>query len=165
MNIKVKKLDSKAILPVKAKEGDSGFDICSIETKSISVNATVKIKTGLSFEPPTGYELQLRPRSGLTSKGLIVHLGTIDNGYRGEVQVIVTNLSNEKYIVKEGDRIAQIVPVAIPDFEIWEVLYLLPTDRGEGGFGSTGLNTKTEQESYNVNVGIDNRLPNPIGEI
>lgn len=146
--IKVKRLDSKAILPFKAKEGDSGYDICSIERKVLSVASTVKVRTGLSFEAPEGYELQVRPRSGLSSKGIIVTLGTVDNGYRGEVQVIVTNSGYDKYIINEGDKIAQIVPVAIPQFEIVEVDELSETNRGSNGFGSTGLNTKTEQVDY-----------------
>lgn len=176
--IKVKRLDSNAILPVKAKEGDSGYDICSIERKVLSVASTVKVRTGLSFEAPEGYELQVRPRSGLSSKGIIVTLGTIDNGYRGEVQVIVTNSGYDKYIINEGDKIAQIVPVAIPQFDIVEVDELSDSVRGSDGWGSTGLNTKTEQESYSLNFfltdginkypvdnsGIDSRVPNVVND-
>lgn len=146
--IKVKRLDSKAIIPVKAKDNDSGYDICSSVNIRIPVNKVIKVPTGLAFQAPEGYELQVRPRSGLSSKGVVVILGTVDNGYRGEVQVIVANKSNEIYSINEGDKIAQIVPVAIPHFEIIEVDELSDTVRGSNGFGSTGLNTKTEQVDY-----------------
>lgn len=172
--IKVKRLDSNAILPVKAKEGDSGYDICSSVYMRVPVNATVKVPTGLSFEAPQGYELQVRPRSGLSSKGIIVTLGTVDNGYRGEVQVIVTNSGYDKYIINEGDKIAQIVPVAIPQFDIVEVDKLSDSVRGSDGWGSTGLNTKTEQVDYISelhdkglyvdNSGIDSRVPKVVND-
>lgn len=139
--IKVKKLDEKAILPKKAKKGDSGYDICSIERKIIPVGATVKIKTGIACQPPDNHEFQCRPRSGLSSKALIVTLGTLDNNYRGEIQVIMTNLSNEKFTVEVGDRIAQIVPVEVNDFEVKEVNELSETVRGSNGFGSTGISS------------------------
>ncbi len=172
--IKVKRLDSKAILPVKAKKGDSGYDLCSIERKPISVGSTVRIKTGLAFQAPEGYELQVRPRSGLSSKGIIVTLGTIDNNYRGDVNIVVTNMGYDKFIINEGDKIAQIVPVAIPHFEIIEVDELSDTVRGSDGFGSTGLNTKTEQVDYISelhdkglyvdNSGIDSRVPKVVDD-
>lgn len=172
--IKVKKLSENAILPVKAKEGDSGYDICSSVYLKVPVNVTVKVKTDLSFEAPEGFELQVRPRSGLSSKGLVVHLGTVDNNYRGEVQVIFTNKSTQPYLINQGDRIAQIVPVAIPHFEIVEVDELSDTNRGSNGFGSTGLNTKTEQVDYISelhnkglyvdNSGIDSRVPKVVND-
>lgn len=146
--IKVKRLSENAILPVKAKKGDSGYDICSSVYMRVPVNSTVKVPTGLSFEAPDGYELQVRPRSSASSKGIVVALGTVDNNYRGEVQIILTNHTGVSFCLEHGDKIAQIVPVAIPHFEIIEVDELSDTVRGSDGFGSTGLNTKTEQVDY-----------------
>ena len=103
--------------------------------------ARALIPTGLFVELPAGYEMQVRPRSGLAAKyGLTVlnAPGTIDAGYRGEVGVILFNFGKEDFIIKRGDRIAQMVFARLPETELVPVTELSATDRGEGGFGSTG---------------------------
>jgi len=136
--------------PTWAKEGDSGFDLRAELTE---VGGQLKLKplertlipTGLYFELPNGYELQVRPRSGHSFKtGLMAILGTVDTGYRGEVKVIMINLSDKEQIIEQGERVAQgvIAPRVSGDFGIMikldSVENLTETERGTGGFGSTG---------------------------
>lgn len=141
MKLKFKRLTSAAIIPHFAHPSDSGMDICSTECKNIHPGDFERIATGIAAEIPHGYELQVRPRSGLQHKhGIICGFGTIDEGYRGEICVVLYNLSKETYNVKIGDRIAQLVlaPIARPEIE--ETLELsTDTDRGIDGFGSTGV--------------------------
>ncbi|MCI5696517.1 MAG: dUTP diphosphatase, partial [Spirochaetia bacterium] len=118
-------------------------DICALLSESITVRPMerVLVPTGLFFEIPEGYEIQVRPRSGLAIKNGITCLntpGTIDSDYRGEVKVILINLGNENFTINNGDRIAQIVvsPVTLGNFVKTDSLE--STERGEGGFGSTG---------------------------
>jgi dUTP pyrophosphatase len=138
--------------PTWAKEGDSGFDFRA-ELEEIGGNYTLKpleralIPTGLYFELPTGYELQVRPRSGHSFKtGLMAILGTVDTGYRGEVKVIVVNLSDKEYTIEQGERIAQGVVASRISSEFGKLVKLesveelSTTERGESGFGSTGKN-------------------------
>lgn len=142
MKIKIKKLTSEAVVPKYETEGAAGFDLVATETTVIEAESTKLIKTGLAFEIPKGYELQIRPRSGMslkTSLRVANSPGTIDSDYRGEVAIILHNtspLSSEQ--VLKGTRIAQAVlcPIIQADFE--EVSVLSSTERGEGGFGSTG---------------------------
>ena len=98
-----------------------------------------RIFTGIAIELPAGHEAQVRPRSGMTKNGLVVPIGTIDNGYRGDIGVVVFNHSFQYHIIRHGDRIAQLVvcPVAYPD--VVEVEELSETERGNDGFGSTGV--------------------------
>lgn len=140
MILKVKKLSENAILPTMAHSTDSGFDVYSIENKVLFSNFPQKIKIGLAFELPANTELQVRPKSGLSSKGCIVVLGTVDEGYRGEVEVIIFNLSNVPLSIKAGQKIAQLVlmPVLRPVLEVIEEIDT-ETDRGVNGFGSTGV--------------------------
>ncbi len=130
-----------AIIPKYQTSGSAGFDIHIIEDVTIFPRETKIIKTGLSFEIPKGYELQVVPRSGVSSKTKIRisnSPGTVDSDFRGEVGIIVDNIDSLLYTFKKGDRIAQgkITPVIQAVFE--EVTELSVTDRGEGGFGSTG---------------------------
>ncbi|MEK5057682.1 deoxyuridine 5'-triphosphate nucleotidohydrolase [Paenibacillus sp. FSL H7-0326] len=138
--MKVKKLHPDAVIPQYAKPGDSGFDLVAVEDVYMPAGETCKIPIGLAFEIPEGYEMQIRPRSGMTSKTKIrVQLGTIDSGYRGEVSVIADNIAKmASYYVHKGERIAQgvIAPVVKVEFE--EVEELSTTERGSGGFGHTG---------------------------
>lgn len=148
MTIKFKKLHEDAIIPQYQTKGSAGFDFHAIETKAISEGETLLIKTGLSIEIPEGYELQIRSRSGLAFKNNIVVLnspGTIDSDYRGEIGIILHNVSqsisiqdSHPFLIMKGDRIAQgvIAKVEQPIIEIVEELS--STERGEGGFGSTG---------------------------
>ena len=136
---------SKNNLPKYSTSASAGMDIRAKLENAIIIKPLerVVIKTGLFIEIPEGYEVQVRPRSGLAIKHGITVLnspGTIDADYRGEIGVILVNLSNKKFEMKNGDRIAQIV-VAKHEKAIWnEVNSLEQTKRGTGGFGSTGIN-------------------------
>jgi dUTP pyrophosphatase len=149
MKIQIKKLHKDAVTPKYANAGDSGFDFVALEDIELKPGETKLVKTGLSFAVPLGYELQVRPRSGLslkTSLRVANSPGTCDSSYRGEVCVIMTNTSVDcpQYggghieVIKKGDRIAQgvICPVYQAEFEVVEALS--ETKRGAGGFGSTG---------------------------
>jgi len=136
--------------PIWAKEGDSGFDLRACLPKGekevvLQPFERMLIPTGLYFELPIGYELQIRPRSGHSFKtGLIVILGTVDTGYRGEVKVIMINLNKEPQKIEQGERIAQGVVTTRISTEFGKLVKLnsikelSETDRGTGGFGSTG---------------------------
>lgn len=135
------KLDEGVELPKYAHEGDSGFDLVSQETVEFSSRETRLISTGIYVEIPKGYEMQVRPRSGLSYKSgfrVVNSPGTIDSTYRGEVKVIMQNTSLVNAIIHKGDRIAQgiISPVYHAEFNV--VQDLNETQRGEGGFGSSG---------------------------
>lgn len=127
-------------LPLRAHENDAGADIhvCLHDNDSINIapNTTVKIPLGMGLVLPDGYMACVYPRSGLSSKGIVCELPPIDSGYRGEIHAIVTNCSNKAFIVKNGDRIGQLIitPVVIADFITENI-----KDRGSNGFGSTGL--------------------------
>lgn len=139
--IKVKRLRDVP-LPKEAHEGDSGVDLCADGTEVvIPPLGRALIPTGLSFEIPVGYEIQVRPRSGLAiKKGLTVlnTPGTIDAGYRGEVCVILFNASDKHVTISPGDRIAQAVLAKVERIEWQEADELEESERGKGGFGSTG---------------------------
>lgn len=145
MKLKFKKLHPDAITPTRAKPGDSGLDLYaylpSQGAATIEPGGRQRFWTGISIEPPEGFEAQVRGRSGLTNQGVIAcgGLGTVDNGYRGDIGVTLMNLSYREFTVRHGDRIAQLVvcPVAYP--ELIEVDELTDTLRGTGGFGSTGV--------------------------
>jgi dUTP pyrophosphatase len=189
MNVKIRKLHPDAVVPTYAKPGDSGFDLVATADVIIEPGETALVPTGLAFEIPDGYELQIRPRSGVTLKTKLRvgnSPGTVDSSYRGEVKVIVDNIAErtyfvedgvneygetyvtnreafdrilhhidgteeirfdeayprKTYIIRKGTRIAQgvIAPVIRARFEVTDELS--ETERGDGGFGSTG--TKTE---------------------
>ena len=132
-----------AVVPEYKTAGAAGADICALLSEQVIIKKGERamIPTGLFFAIPQGYEIQVRPRSGLAAKNGVTVLntpGTIDSDYRGEVKVILINLGSEDFEVKNGDRIAQIVvsPVTIGSFE--RVSELDETERGSGGFGSTG---------------------------
>ncbi len=134
---------SGAVIPQYKTNGAAGADICALLSESVVIKKGERamIPTGLFFAIPEGYEIQVRPRSGLAAKNGVTVLntpGTIDSDYRGEVKVILVNLGTEDFTVNNGDRIAQIVvaPVTIGVFE--QVTELDETERGSGGFGSTG---------------------------
>lgn len=140
MNVRIKKLHSDAVLPSYQTDGSAGFDLSALEEVLIYAGQTLIVKTGLSFEIPKGYEMQIRPRSGVTVKTkLRVALGTIDSDYRGEVGIIVDNIGDDLKRIGKGERIAQAVisPIIQATFE--QVTELDDTERGSGGFGSTGL--------------------------
>ena len=176
-----KRLNDNAIIPTKAHATDSGYDLYANEDVLIEPGDTAIVKTGIAVELPAGYEAQIRPRSGVTAKTkLRVQLGTIDNGYRGELGVIVDNigqpeilgidlntkeleyntsfyptlLSGEEsedwddfsisltptYLIRKGDRIAQLVIQRLPETEAVEIdEFSEDSERGANGFGSSGV--------------------------
>ncbi|MBU4348252.1 dUTP diphosphatase [Patescibacteria group bacterium] len=142
MKIKIQKINEEAIIPFYAHKGDAGMDIFSIEEKIIKPKERVLISTGLKFEIPIGYEMQIRPKSGLALNYGITVLntpGTIDAGYRGELKVILFNSSREDYLVSKGTKVAQAIIAKVEEAEIEEVEDICESSRGDGGFGSTGL--------------------------
>ena len=143
VKVLVKKLDPKVQLPSYKTEGSSGMDLMAFIKDSIKIapNTTALIPTGISVAISNDVEIQIRPRSGLAAKSSISVLntpGTIDSDYRGELKIILFNHSNQEFVVRNNDRIAQMVlmPVLKVDFE--EVDDLPDTLRGSDGFGSTG---------------------------
>ncbi len=142
MTVKVLRTDPAAQLPVYAHPGDAGMDVRSIEEVTLSPGARALIHTGLVLMLPPNAEAQVRPRSGLALKHGITVLntpGTIDAGYRGEVGVILINLGTEPFVVEKGMKIAQLVVSPVAQAEVVEVTSVDETDRGAGGFGSTGV--------------------------
>lgn len=131
---------SKTKYPItKAHSTDSGFDLKSVEEFSLEPGEIRLISTGIKLALPKNYEAQVRPKSGLSSKGFMVYLGTVDNEYRGEVKVIAQNNSIKKIDIKDGQKIAQIVFNKLDNIELLELSNIQEdTERGDGGFGSTG---------------------------
>lgn len=167
IHVGFKKLNNDATLPIKAHESDSGIDLYANEDVKLYPGETKIINTGLAIVLPNGYEAQVRPRSGLTSKTkLRVQLGTIDQGYTGEIGIIADNVTSRIFasiprlmkglmvgdddfnvtkeikqnpiIINKGEKIAQLVIQKIPHVEIYELEKLPTTVRGSKGFGSTG---------------------------
>ena len=175
MEIGFKRLTDDAILPTKAHKTDSGFDLYANEDVIIEPNETKLIKTGIAVHLPEGFEAQVRPRSGVTSKTkLRVQLGTIDNEYTGGIGIIVENntsvccqdtpenftllnikggihtdedgspmlhdykVLNMSYLIKKGDKLAQLVVQEIPQTTAYEIHEIKDTERGSNGFGSSG---------------------------
>jgi|SRR5690625_921915 len=163
-----KRLSDDAILPTKAHPTDSGYDLYAAEDIIIEPGDTAIVKTGIAVELPAGYEAQIRPRSGITAKTkLRIQLGTIDKGYRGELGVIVDNINSFSadnfvslltyidgktsldnsgglygegtYLIRKGEKIAQLVVQHLPQIIAEEVHNLEETERGDAGFGSTGI--------------------------
>lgn len=128
-------------LPTYATDGAAGLDVVAAEAVTIAPGARHAVATGFAVAIPPGYEIQVRPRSGLALKHGITCLntpGTIDEDYRGEVKVILANLGAEPFEVKRGERIAQLIPAPVQRAAFMEVAELDDTSRGTGGFGSTG---------------------------
>jgi dUTP pyrophosphatase len=140
--LKVRKVHPDAIVPRYAYEGDAAMDLFSVEDYILVEGERKLFGTGLSVEVPEGYEMQIRPRSGSALKHGITVLnspGTIDSSYRGEVGVILINHSRKSYNINKGDRIAQAKISKVEKILIVESEKLSGSQRGEGGFGSTGL--------------------------
>ena len=141
--VKVAKTDTNAKMPTKGSAHAAGWDLYCLEDTIVNFRSSVKVRTGLRVAIPEGFEGQVRARSSLGSKGLILphSIGTIDADYRGELFVLMTWIGEgESYKVKSGERLAQMVIAPIPDVQFTEVEIgeLGDTERGEGGFGSTG---------------------------
>ncbi|MDC0759767.1 deoxyuridine 5'-triphosphate nucleotidohydrolase [Brevibacillus sp. AG] len=165
--VKIKKLHQDAVIPAYARAMDAGFDLVAVEDTLIAPGQSAKVPTGLAFALPEGFELQVRPRSGISAKTklrLSNAPGTVDAGYRGEVCVLIDNIriasgksgkvclgasENEvtveqevdahSYLIKKGDRIAQGVIAIVPVAQFEVVDELDETERGAGGFGSSGI--------------------------
>jgi dUTP pyrophosphatase len=128
-------------LPAYASDGAAGLDVVAAEDLTLAPGERHAVATGFAIAIPFGYEVQVRPRSGLALKHGITCLntpGTIDQDYRGEVKVILANLGRESFEVRRGERIAQLVPAPVLKATFREVRSLSDTERGAGGFGSTG---------------------------
>ncbi len=142
--VKVKIVSKSGRVPEYATSGASGFDIsaCLTEPMTLKAGERALVPTGLFFEVPEGYEAQVRARSGLAIKhgiGLVNGIGTVDSDYRGEIRVPMINWSNEDFVINDGDRIAQVVIAAYEKADIEITDSLSETERGEGGFGHTGI--------------------------
>ena len=142
--VRVKRLNHGAGLPIPdyATSGAAGMDICAAETLNLRVGRRHAVATGFAFAIPEGFEIQVRPRSGLALKHGITCLntpGTIDSDYRGEVKVILANLGEDDFMINKGDRVAQIVLAPVNIAAMVEVDAIDDTARGTGGFGSTGV--------------------------
>tara|TARA_Y100000590_G_C15713221_1_gene1011006 strand:+ start:723 stop:1160 length:438 start_codon:yes stop_codon:yes gene_type:complete len=143
VKILIKKFDKNIKLPTYKTSGSSGLDVMAFTKNNIIIKPgkTSIIPTGISVGIPKNYELQIRPRSGLAAKKGISVLntpGTIDSDYRGEIKIILINLSKKSFVIKSGDRIAQMVLCPIAKAKFKQVKKLPNTIRGKGGFGSTG---------------------------
>lgn len=141
--LKIKRISDKAVLPNYAHEGDSGLDLYAVKELILKPGERGLVHTGIQIELPKNTEAQIRPRSGLALKHGITTLnspGTIDEGYRGEIGVILINHSDETFKVEEGMKIAQMVVKPVLKVEITEVEELSSdTERSENGFGSSGI--------------------------
>ena len=144
VEVRVKRLNHGAglPLPVYATSGAAGMDVCAAESLLLRAGRRHAVATGFAFAIPDGYEVQVRPRSGLALKSGITCLntpGTIDSDYRGEVKVILANLGEDDFQITKGDRIAQLVIAPVTQAAMVEVDEIDDTARGAGGFGSTGV--------------------------
>jgi dUTP pyrophosphatase len=144
MTVHITRIDTRLQLPEYESEGAAGMDLRAFLAENISIPplGRAKIPTGIKIEIPEGFEGQVRPRSGLAYKFGVTVLnspGTIDSDYRGDVDIILVNLGAETFIVKDGDRIAQLVIAPVFRAGLVEANDLSATERGSGGFGSTGI--------------------------
>ena len=143
VKILVKKFDKNIKLPAYKTSGSSGMDLMAYIKNKITINPgkIALVPTGIAVAIPENYETQIRPRSGLAAKKGISVLntpGTIDSDYRGEIKIILINLSRKSFIVKSGDRVAQMIVCPVVKSKLQEVKNLPKTVRDKGGFGSTG---------------------------
>lgn len=140
-SLKTKRLHPNAKLPTRASPGSAGLDLYAVEDVWLPGHRSKMVATGIAIELPTGHEGQIRPRSGLASKHQITVCnspGTIDSDFRAEIKVILINHSDEQYQIHAGDRIAQLVIAPVTMADVIEVDALSDTERGQGGFGSSG---------------------------
>lgn len=144
MTLRFKRIHPDAVLPAYAHPSDAGMDVRSVADLVIPAGGRALVPTGLVAIIPPMYEIQVRPRSGLALKHGVTVLntpGTIDSGYRGEIGVILANFGDKEFSVSKGDKVAQLVFAPVVQPEIEETDTIDDTDRGAGGFGSTGINS------------------------
>ena len=139
IRVKFKKLIDYAIPFKYTREGDACMDMYSVEDTTIESNSTEVVSTGIALEIPTGFEGIVRGRSGLASKGIHVHIGTIESSYRGDIGIIITNTTNKSFSINRGDRIAQFTVKPVNNILMEESEVLSETERGANGFGSSGI--------------------------
>lgn len=143
MEVQITKVKARAQIPRAATKGSSGVDLraCLTEPLHLTVGTTTPVPTGLAVAVPRGFELQIRPRSGLTIEGVVVanSPGTIDSDYRGEIKVLLYNRGPSPKVIQDGDRIAQLILAESLGISWNNVPSLPESDRGTNGFGSTGL--------------------------
>lgn len=140
--IKIKRLDPNAEMPQKATQESAGFDLHSIEDFALEPGEHRSVRTGLAFEIPSGYAMLIYPRSGMAKNhGITLSnaVGVVDADYRGEVMILLYNAGAQRVSYQAGDRVAQAIIHKLPDIELVECEELSETERGMGGFGSTGL--------------------------
>lgn len=142
MTLKVRRLDGRARLPTRAYPGDAGLDLYALEDAALDPGERVSVRTGIAVEIPDGEAGLVLPRSGLAARhgiALVNAPGLIDSGYRGEVRVLLLNTDRDSaFTIAAGDRIAQLVLVKVQTPEVEEVEDLAGSERGAGGFGSSG---------------------------
>lgn len=136
--ILIKKVHPDAKVPLYATDGSAGCDFYSVEEVILASGETKKIRTGIALQIPEGYFMRMEGRSGLSAKGIIKAGGVIDSDYRGEVHIILYNSTKEPFLIEKGDRIAQGTFIEVLQAHFHEVSELSKTDRGTGGFQSTG---------------------------
>lgn len=137
--LQIKFNSEDAIMPKRGSKDAAGYDLYSNEYGSISPGQTKLFDTGISFKVPIGTYGRIAPRSGLSKKSIMVNAGVIDRDYTGPVKIMLHNLSNDTYVVEKDDRIAQLILERIETPEMILIDTLQDTDRGSGGFGSTGV--------------------------
>lgn len=139
LNIRIRLLSIRARVPSKSHHGDAGWDLYSSDEVAVLPGETKVVPTGVAMEIPQGWYGQIKARSGLGSKGVVVTAGVVDSGYRGEIGVVVVNTKRDgEFVFRAGDKIAQMVFLPVPDVEFELREELEATARGAGGFGSTG---------------------------
>lgn len=142
MSVKVlfKRLHDAAKIPEYKTEGSAGADLYAVEEQVVAPGQVDLIRLGFSVAIPSGYEIQIRPRSGLAVKGITIlnSPGTVDSDYRGELMIILANLGTDAFNIRPGDRIGQAVLSTVSTARFEETGHLDDTERGEDGFGSTG---------------------------
>ena len=149
MNIGVKKIHENAVIPQFAHATDTGFDLFTVENTIIQANKKSIVRTGLIFDLPYGWGIQVRNKSGITIKGvpnllgynadITVYIGTIDSAYRGELGIMVKNETEETIVIPSGTKLAQGILEKVYQCTFTEIEEVSETDRGNGGFGSTGV--------------------------
>lgn len=138
LTLKIKRLHPRAVLPTKAHPDDAGWDLTCVEEFTLWPGRVLRVPVGLALELPRGYYAQVRDRSSLAAKGVIVTGGVIDSSYRGAVDVVLVYLGSDCFTLPVGSRIAQFTLHRVPTVELIEVAGLGESGRGEGGFGSSG---------------------------
>ncbi|HJM82020.1 MAG TPA: dUTP diphosphatase [Nitrospinota bacterium] len=136
--LKIKKLDPSAECPQKANEGDLGYDLFALKTTSIPNGTTKLVGTGIAIQFPVGWGGVIKDRSSIAMQGIFISAGVIDSGYRGEVQILITNHSGSTFLIEHKHKIAQLVPIPTTDWSLEVVDLLDDSDRDSDGFGSTG---------------------------